>query len=245
MMPLQKGQLLCRFARGPDDVRAAQRLRQLCFLGRQGGHDQDDFDPRCQHVLIEERGEAGPVGCFRLLPLAGAGQVEQSYSARYYDLSALGCYSGGCLELGRFCIRPGRADPDILRLAWAAVTRVVDDLGVGLLFGCASFAGVEPGRYDDAFAYLAARHLAPAWAAPGPRARIIDRYADRLAGHHSDPEAALRQMPSLLRGYLAMGGWVSDHAVVDAELNTLHVFTGLEVSAIPAARVRRLRAVAG
>ena len=52
-------------------------------------------------------------------------------------------------------------------------------------------------------------------------------------------------MPPLLRSYPAMGGWVSDHAVVDRDLNTLHVFTGLEIAAIPPARVKALRAVAG
>jgi len=51
-------------------------------------------------------------------------------------------------------------------------------------------------------------------------------------------------MPPLLRTYLLMGGWVSDHAVVDGQMNTLHVFTGLEIAAIPPARARLLRAVA-
>jgi len=41
-----------------------------------------------------------------------------------------------------------------------------------------------------------------------------------------------------------MGGWVSDHAVVDPEMGTLHVFTGVEIRAIPATRKRLLRAVA-
>jgi putative hemolysin len=50
-------------------------------------------------------------------------------------------------------------------------------------------------------------------------------------------------MPPLLRSYLMMGGWVSDHAVVDRDLNTLHVFTGLEIRAIPEDRARLLRAV--
>ena len=52
-------------------------------------------------------------------------------------------------------------------------------------------------------------------------------------------------MPPLLRTYLLMGGWVSDHAVVDRHMNTLHVFTGLEINAIPPARKRLLRGVAG
>ena len=37
------------------------------------------------------------------------------------------------------------------------------------------------------------------------------------------------RMPPLLRTYLLMGGWVSDHAVVDRHMDTLHVFTGLEI----------------
>jgi hypothetical protein len=41
-----------------------------------------------------------------------------------------------------------------------------------------------------------------------------------------------------------MGGWVSDHAVIDAEMATLHVFTGVEITTIPPARKRLLRALA-
>ena len=51
-------------------------------------------------------------------------------------------------------------------------------------------------------------------------------------------------MPPLLRSYLAMGGRVSDHAVVDRDLDTLHVFTGLEIGVIPPARARLMRAAA-
>ena len=40
-----------------------------------------------------------------------------------------------------------------------------------------------------------------------------------------------------------MGGWVSDHAVVDRQMGTLHVFTGLEIGAIPESRKRLLRAL--
>jgi hypothetical protein len=52
-------------------------------------------------------------------------------------------------------------------------------------------------------------------------------------------------MPPLLRTYLMMGGWVSDHAVVDDHMNTLHVFTGVEIGAIPPVRKRLLRAWLG
>jgi L-ornithine Nalpha-acyltransferase len=59
-----------------------------------------------------------------------------------------------------------------------------------------------------------------------------------------DPRLAAAQTPRLLRTYLMMGGWVSDHAVLDHDLDTLHVFTALDIAAIPPARARALRAVA-
>ena len=59
-----------------------------------------------------------------------------------------------------------------------------------------------------------------------------------------DLKAAQAKMPPLLRTYLLMGGWVSDHAVIDRDLGTLHVFTGLEIGAVPPARARLLRGLA-
>ena len=87
-------------------------------------------------------------------------------------------------------------------------------------------------------------HLAPRDWQPREKSQNIYRYA-RLIRHRVDERRGLRMMPPLLRTYLIMGGWVSDHAVLDRELNTMHVFTGLEIDAVPAARARLLRQVAG
>jgi putative hemolysin len=59
-----------------------------------------------------------------------------------------------------------------------------------------------------------------------------------------DRRVSLGALPPLLRTYLGMGGWVSDHAVVDRDLDTLHVFTCVEVEKVPPARAASLRAVA-
>lgn len=222
-------------------------LRHLSFRQRRGlaqtaGQDADPFDSRCQHVLVEEVTDGAVVCCFRLLPLASGAAIRESYSAQFYDLTALQGFPGPMIEMGRFCIHPAWQDPDILRVAWGALTRIVDDGGVAMLFGCSSFDGADPGLHDAALAALARGHLAPARWAPRVKAAQVDRFAVRLSGR---PIGVARGMPPLLRTYLAMGGWVSDHAVLDTELNTLHVFTGLEIAAIPPARARLLRAVAG
>ena len=225
-----------------QEIRAVQALRHRAFWSREGV-DCDGFDAICVHVVIEEVATGRMVGCFRILPLVNGHEIARSYSAQYYDLGALARFDGAMVELGRFCIEPGVTDPDVLRVAWAALTRYVDDNKVEMLFGCSSFAGEREAPYRDAFALLKARHLAPAQWRPAVKAPAVFRYATRLR-RKVDSKRANAQMPPLLRTYLMMGGWVSDHAVVDHAMNTLHVFTGLEIGAIPEGRKRLLRAVA-
>jgi L-ornithine Nalpha-acyltransferase len=249
VLALCRGRYTARLATGGADLDRAQRLRQLVFRTRRGladtPTDADPFDAACHHILVEETATGTLVCCYRLLPLACGAQIGRSYSAQFYDLAALTGFAAPMLEMGRFCIHPDWKDPDILRLAWGAMTRMVDDTGVQMLFGCSSFDGADADRHADAFAMLKDAHLAPTDRRPGVKSADVYPFARALADRTSDPRAAALAMPPLLRTYLMMGGWVSDHAVVDRDLNTLHVFTGLEITAIPPARARLLRAVAG
>ena len=226
-----------RRAAGAADMSAALALRAERFRGG-AAPDGDRFDARCVHVLIED-GD-GLAATFRALPLEGGAGIAASYSAQHYDLAALGAYGAPAVELGRFCVRAGAPDADLLRLAWGALGRIVEGRGAGLIFGCSSFDGTDPGVHAEAFALLAARHLAPRRWAPARRAAEWLRLPVRAV----DPRAAMRGMPPLLRSYLGLGGWVSDHAVVDRDLGRMHVFTALEVAAIPARRLRALRSLA-
>lgn len=239
-----------RFAGSPEDIAAAQVLRHMSFVEGSGatlrpdGLDRDTFDALCRHVLIEDTRTGDLVCCFRILPINSGAEIDRSYASQFYGLSAFETFPGKMVELGRFCVAPGQADPDILRVAWAALTQIVEAEQVDLLFGCSSFHGTETEGYLDAFAMLKERHLAPKRWLPKVKAPDVFRFARRLR-RKPDVKRAIRTMPPLLRSYLAMGGWVSDHAVVDRDLCTLHVFTGLEISAIPPARARVLRGALG
>ncbi|XDA99572.1 GNAT family N-acyltransferase [Sulfitobacter sp. LCG007] len=240
-MLVEKGRYGARLARDTGDVDRAQALRARRF-GTQTDRDCDDLDARCDHVLIEERATGALAGCFRVLYLS-RNRIGSSYSARFYGLGRLGDFAGPMLEIGRFCLDPAWRDADILRVAWAAITCLVDRGRVTLLMGCSSFSGTDPKPYRHCFALLRARYLAPSRWQPEIAAPEIHPYARDIADP-PDLKLALRQMPPLLRSYIAMGGWVSDHAVIDREMNTLHVFTGVEIAAIPLARRRLLRALA-
>lgn len=230
------GRYRARLAAGPADLAAAQALRGRAF--GTGAVDGDDLDPRFHHLLIEEAatGTLAATCRFQILP-DGAG-IGGTYAARFYDLSRLRGFGAPMMEMGRFCVDPAHGHPDVLRVAWAALGAQVRDEGVQLLFGCSSFAGTETAAHAEAFALLRERHLAPRRWLPRVKAPQVFRFARALRALRPDPRRAMAAMPPLLRSYLAMGGWVSDHAVVDRQLNTLHVFTGVEVAAIPPARAR-------
>jgi len=240
---LEAGAWVARMAEGAADVERAQALRHLCFRAARGltaepGREADRFDAWCQHLMIEDR--AGRlVGGFRALILP-ANQIAESYSGQFYDLAPLARRYGRVLELGRFCTHPEARHPEILRLALAAITRMVDMGGVGLMFGCSSFEGADPLRHGQALAYLGRHHRAPFGAGPGRGSAE----AVALPDLPFDAKGAEAGLPPLLRSYLALGGWVSDHAVIDRDLDTLHVLTAVEVATIPPARTRALRALA-
>ncbi len=98
------------------------------------------FDALCGHVLVEEQHTGGSSAASASC-LWRTDEIGRSYAAQYYELSALRAYPGPMVEMGRFCIHPDSRDPDILRVAWGAMTAYVDAAGVEMLFGCASFAG--------------------------------------------------------------------------------------------------------
>lgn len=242
-LSLSKGRFAARIAVTDSDIEAAQRLRARVFRGVDG-LDCEAFDDDCVHVLVEDQLDATLVCCFRMLHLSSGVLIARSYAAQFYDLSALEGFNGPLVEMGRFCIHPDHCDADILRVAWGAMTAYVDAEGVEMLFGCASFPGTSEAPYLDALALLRARHLAPDQWRPRVKADAVFPFAKRLTGR-PDLKVAQATMPPLLRTYLMMGGWVSDHAVIDHDLGTMHVFTGVEIRAVPPARARLLRSMVG
>ena len=233
-----------RIANTTGDIIAAQKFRHKTFgLSDDTGLDSDKFDQVCEHFLIENRKTGELACCFRIMNLQDGREIEKSYSAQYYELSALHAYDGRIVEMGRFCVDPELKDADVLRVAWGALTRYVDFQCVDFLFGCTSFQGTDANAYRDSFAILRDKYIAPKRWMPKVKAPDVVRFASRLRSK-PDMKQAMRAMPPLLRTYLMMGGWVSDHAVVDRHMNTLHVFTGVEIGLIPAARKRLLRALA-
>lgn len=235
MREVQSANYRLRLVRDAEDLRAAQALRHLAFHGAPG-IDADPHDAASTHLIVETpEGAARATLRVRLFDEGAA--LRDAYSARFYDLAAFAAQAGAKAEVGRLCLHPAAQEAEVLRLVWAGLARIVGGAGARHLFGCSSLAGAEPARHAAALAHLAAAALGPPSLRPSPRGTAIP-----LAGTVPADPAGL---PPLLRFYLSLGGWVSDHAIRDPQLATTIVFTALDLSALSAARARILRQLAG
>lgn len=242
MEPIHKGGMVARLADGKADMARVMAFRRASFP-RHAGAEEDAQDPLSAHVMVLSS-DSTLLAYFRVMLFGWGAGLAQGYAGRFYDVGPLSGYAKPIAEMGRFCVAPGGVHPDALRLAWGAMTRIVDEGQAGLLVGCTSFRGAGWEKHRAGLALLAAEFVGAADHLPGRKAAEVVDYP-ALAGPVVDRRASLAGLPPLLRTYLAMGGWVSDHAVVDRELDTLHVFTCVEVDRVPAARAASLRAVAG
>lgn len=225
-----------RLAESDDEVRAAQELRYRVFYEERGaqpspemaetGRDFDGFDGYCEHLLVIDRskglGPAGVVGTYRLMRREHATAAGRFYTSDEYDISPVLSFQGNVLELGRSCIDAGHRNKATMQLLWRGIAAYVFHHDIGLMFGCASLLGTDPAKMALPLSYLYHNHLAPE--ALRPKA-LPDRYVsmDLLAPPDIHPARGLASVPPLVKGYLRLGGWVGDGAVVDHQFNTTDV----------------------
>lgn len=129
---------MARLAEGPADRTRVLAFRSAAFP-RRSGQEEDAQDALSAHVMVEEDGAL--LAAFRVMLFGWGAGLAQGYAARFYDVGPLSGYANPIAEMGRFCVAPGGVHPDVLRLAWGAMTRIVDEGQAGLLVGCTSFRG--------------------------------------------------------------------------------------------------------
>ena len=234
---VESGPLAVRLAESRADIEAAQALRYRVFYDEMAARpsaeaaaarrDSDEFDPVCDHLLVIDRRRAdepscGVVGTYRVLRRAQADRFGRFYSAAEFDIAPIVAHGGEILELGRSCVDADYRSGATMQLLWQAIATYVFRHDIEVMFGCASLPGTDPGALALPLSYLHHYHLAP----PALRPRALEaRYVsmNRMSVDAIDKKAALASLPPLIKGYLRLGGFVGDGAVVDPQFNTTDV----------------------
>lgn len=233
---LRAGHLGVRIAENEAEIDAVQALRWRIFYEEMGAEpsaearalkrDVDAFDAVADHLLVVDHaigpGPEGVVGTYRLIRQESAEQIGRFYSDDEYDLSSIAGFQGRLLELGRSCVAEAYRSRAVMQLLWRGIAAYVFRHQIDLMFGCASLPSTDPDEWAAELTYLYHNHLAPP--ALRPRA-LAKRYVEmrRLDPEEIDQRRVLNRLPPLIKGYLRLGGFVGDGAVIDHQFNTTDV----------------------
>jgi L-ornithine Nalpha-acyltransferase len=250
----ERGELILRQASGPAEIEACQTLRYQVFYEELGAkpdshaaatrRDTDRFDAVCDHLVVvrtvHTKSPTGPVltdgelvGTYRLLRQDTAEQHGGFYTQGEFDIAPLIAAHPGLrfLELGRSCVlKPYRTKP-VVELLWQGIWNYVRAHNIDVMIGCASLEGTDPDSHALSLSFLAQSAKAPSeWSVKALSSRYVEM--NRLAPEKIDMRAALRALPPLVKGYLRLGCYIGDGAVIDRQFNTIDVLIILPVSAI-------------
>lgn len=247
------GSLEVRLAQTAAEVRQAQKLRYRVFY-KEGSaipnpgrlfarRDVDAYDAICDHLLVLDHAarDAHPanrpavVGTYRLLRQTLAEDHGGFYTASEFDIGDLIARQGDLqfLELGRSCVLAPYRNKRLVELLWRGISGYIAQYRTDVMIGCASLDGTEPRQLAMLLSFLHHYARAPEqWRARALPRRYVEM--NRMSKEAIDPKAALRALPPLLKGYLRLGAFVGDGAVVDHEFGTTDVLIVLPMSAVKA-----------
>lgn len=241
-MKIEEPHLELRLAATPAEIRAAQRLRYAVFIEELGGDgdlvdhearfERDRYDPFFDHLLLLDHRRAEEdqvVGVYRVMQSEGAEKAGQFYTEDEYDLSALHASGRKLLELGRSCVHADYRGGTAMMHLWNGLADYIATHDIEVLFGVASFHGLDPASLAGPLSLLHHRHLAPEDIRPVARAPGKTRM-DLIEADALDRPKAIRAMPSLIKAYLRLGGFVGQGAYIDRPFNCIDVCLVMDVA---------------
>ena len=234
-MIINRDHFILKIAETEAELVAAQRLRYRVFVEEMGarpafdavvGQESDAFDPYFDHLILKDSRITDEcenvIGMYRLMQGETAVAGPGFYSASEYDLSKISASGRRVVELGRSCLDARYRGGLALHLLWQGVTDYVIQYDIELLFGVASFVGMDAEVYVDALSFLHENYLAPT------SLRVTARESGMISmtlkkKQDIDRHKAVRQIPTLIKSYLRLGGFVGEGVYLDRNFNTLDV----------------------
>jgi L-ornithine Nalpha-acyltransferase len=249
------GSLEVRLAHSGADIKKAQRLRFEVFYREMSAvptaralhkkRDEDKYDAMCDHLLVIDKSversgrrpwlkRAKVVGTYRVLRQDVAENAEGFYTQGEYDIAPLIAAKRDThrfMELGRSCVLKPYRNKRTVELLWQGLWTYIREQGADVMLGCASFPGTDPKEHALALSFLHHYARAPAeWLVSAHPHLKVDM--NMIPKEKINPKEALKAMPPLIKGYLRLGAFTGDGAVIDKQFGTTDVLIVLPVSAI-------------
>ena len=249
------GPLEVRLARGAREIKKAQHLRYKVFYQEMSAvadaqtfatrRDSDPYDDYCDHLLVIDHsslkrnklGRLKPqiVGTYRLLRQEIADRHDGFYTSGEFDIQSLVNANPDkrFLELGRSCVLKPYRNKKTVELLWHGIWSYVLHHKIDVMIGCASIEGTNPNAIAEQLSFLHHNAKAPEeWQVKALPERYVDM--NRTPVEALNQRGALRALPPLVKGYLRLGAFIGDGAVVDQQFDTTDLLIIMPISALNA-----------
>ncbi|MFG1488997.1 GNAT family N-acyltransferase [Oceanospirillum sp. HFRX-1_2] len=239
--------LFLKVAGSSEELKKAQRLRYEIFFNHHqsekevvendehSGLDVDRYDAFCKHLLVLDTEQEGVVVATTRVLLGSwlpDGEhyiAEDEFEIPFLKESAQEARKVS-MEVGRSCVHPEYRDGGAIQLLWQGIAKFALDNDVRVIFGCASFHGVDVDEHLNEISYLMANYPAP------------NKYQSRSLANENivykaineiDENIAVQRIPTLIKAYTKLGGVVGPQIYVDRVVNTIDILVIVDVDLIP------------
>ena len=220
-----------------SELKKAQALRYSIFYKEKKAKptfpkkimrlDYDKIDKFADHLIVIDRKRKGIknkiVGTYRLMRGDIASHFGGFYTSLEFDLTNIfNLYNHRqILELGRSCIHKDYRNGITMKLLWRGIAEYVKLYDIDILLGCASFPGIDVQKFSKELSYLKSNFSLPD--EMSVQSLVNNNYP--IYNNNNNIKGSdlgiFAKLPPLIKGYLRVGGGISDSFFVDYDFNTI------------------------
>ena len=241
---IKNGNITVRLARNAEEVEQAQKLRyEILILNYDDSKDKQGLDA-CEHdkyceclVAIDET-TGKVVGTYRLMSNKHLEQIDSFICENEYDLSSLKNCGSNVLELGRAVVHQDYRNGVVIRMLWQGLFQYCKQCNIKYMFGLIGFVGTDAEKHKNTLSYLKRNYLVDEKLDCNAKEPCV-KYA-LLDKDQIDEYEAKKAIPSLLKGYLALGCKVASGSYIDYDFNSTDILIILDVDNINKTFAKRM-----
>ena len=216
-----------------SELKKAQALRYSVFYKEKKAKptfpqkmmrlDYDKIDKFADHLIVIDKNIKNKiVGTYRLLRGDVASYFGGLYTSSEFDLTNIfNLYNDAqILELGRSCVHKDYRNGITMKLLWRAIAEYIKLYDINILLGCASFPGIDVQKFSNELTYLKSKFSLP----DEISVQSLENNNYQIYRKNNIKENDLKtfaKLPPLIKGYLRVGGRISDSFFVDYDFNTI------------------------
>ncbi|MDC0456552.1 GNAT family N-acetyltransferase [Alphaproteobacteria bacterium] len=233
---IEFGNFTIKLVEKKSELKKAQALRYSIFYKEKKAKpsipkkilalDYDKVDKFADHLIIIDKGSTAPknriVGTYRLVRGNMSNNFGGFYTSSEFNLSKiLNAYKNSqILELGRSCVHKDYRNGTVMNLLWKAIAEYVKLYDINIILGCVSFSGTDIMKFSNELLYLRENFSLPDdLSVESLDDNVYPVYRKTITNINNLKTFA--KLPPLLKGYLRVGGKVSDSFYVDYSFNTI------------------------